>query len=392
MNEKKVRILAIVPSAFCFGLQHITLQLFDQLGLVWDAHFLVTRWNDGEFIRRLKELNLSYSLSWLGMFSRKMDWKNIRMTVHALSKLPRLYLDFRKIIREHRPDILFFANHHEMILLLPMLWNSKVPVICHMHDPSPAIPFQKFTFWLYDRVVTRYVAISHDVAGRLRALGCPPSKIEVIHNGVKLPSGAVDKSNFRNKWGFGESDFVIGIAGQMTATKGHEDLLEAFRKVRLIHPNLRVMIGGRKMEPLYQILTQWIDRYNLSNSVIFTDWISDMSSFYQSIDLFVLASRHDEGYGLVVAESMAAGTPALITASGGAQEIVQHGKTGWITEKNNPETMASALCYLLDHPDEYHEVKRQVSRRIQDEFTLEVMADRFSRFVSSLIRPYGIRP
>jgi len=55
--------------------------------------------------------------------------------------------------------------------------------------------------------------------------------------------------------------------------------------------------------------------------------------FYNSIDILILASRHDEGYGLVVAEAMACGKPVIITDSGGAAEIVVNAESGFIVKK-----------------------------------------------------------
>jgi len=60
-------------------------------------------------------------------------------------------------------------------------------------------------------------------------LGCPPEKITVVHNGIKLPVQAaqhITTSLF--DFGLPEKLFIIGITGQMTETKGHEDVLEAF--------------------------------------------------------------------------------------------------------------------------------------------------------------------
>ena len=90
----KIKILAVIPSGFCFGLQHVSIDLFANSKNWIDPHFLITRWNDGDFEKLVSRHGFTYSFSWLGMFSRKLDWRNLRMSLHALSKVPRLYYDF----------------------------------------------------------------------------------------------------------------------------------------------------------------------------------------------------------------------------------------------------------------------------------------------------------
>lgn len=391
MSEHRIKVLAIVPSAFCYGLQQITIEVFSALKPKLDSHFLVTRWNDGEFARRLDKHVISYSYSWLGMFSRRLDFRNLKMSLHALIMLPKLYIDFALIVRKKRPDILFFANHHELILLLPMLLFQKRPIICHMHDPSPAIRFQRFTFKWYSRVVDSFVAISHDVAGRLGDLGCAMSRIQVIHNGVSVPDPDELKQSGMSRFGFKSTDFVLGIAGQMTLTKGHLDVLMAFGEVHKVDSRIKLLIGSKKVEPLYSILTKYINDQGLQEAVLFTDWLPSMNKFYAAIDLFILASRHKEGYGLVVAEAMAAGVPALITDSGGAVELIENDFDGWIVPRENPGIMANKIIEIARNSDGYKLVKSRVRSKIINEFSIEVSAERLYAHCALVKKLYGVR-
>src|SRR6185295_6925740 len=203
-----------------------------------------TRWNDGEFAKRLSQYGFGFSYSWLGMFSRKMDWYNLRMSFQALIKLPRLYFDFIVLRIRKKPDIIFFANHHELIMLLPALFFTRIRVVCHMHDPSPIQPFHKFTFRLYNSVVDNFIAISKDVKMRLVELGCDKNKIIVVYNGVELPGkmNGMRSEKFIQMFGWPSKSFVVGIIGQMTATKGHEDLVEAIRLALQKNSDIRLVI------------------------------------------------------------------------------------------------------------------------------------------------------
>ncbi len=73
------------------------------------------------------------------MFSRKLDWVNLRMTLECLAKLPIAWSHCIRVWWSFRPDVIYVANHHEVILLWPLLLLMRQRVVCHMHDPpTPA--------------------------------------------------------------------------------------------------------------------------------------------------------------------------------------------------------------------------------------------------------------
>ena len=373
--KNKLKVFAIVPSAFCFGLQHITIDFFGSFTDV-ESLFLVTGWNNGDFINLLNRHELKHKIGWFGMFSRKMDWHNVKMSLQALIKLPGLYYGFYKTLKQFKPDILYFANHHELILLYPVLKCVKSPVVCHMHDPAPAIPFQKKTFSFYSAVVDRFIAISDNVKQRTIDLGCDPRKIDTLHNGIKLPVDPVTKREdvFIKRFSWDKDVFIVGITGQMTETKGHMDLLQAFKIAYSQNPNLRLVIGGKSMAPLYEQLQQQIAEWNLERVVCFSGWVSAVNIFFKNIDLFVLASRHDEGYGLVVAEAMAHQLPVVITNSGGAVEIVRNGENGYIVPKRDTKAMAEKLLHLSLNPEFGKQMGGNGEQIIRSKFNLKVQA------------------
>jgi glycosyltransferase involved in cell wall biosynthesis len=379
MNNQK-KLLAIIPTGFCFGLQHVTIDLLNATKNELDTHFLVSNWSNGDFEKLLNKSGFTYSYSWLGMFSRKTDWHNLKMSMVALIKLPLLYWHFIGLLRSKKPHILFFANHHELILLLPVLWFVRTPVVCHMHDPAPAIPFQQKTFSCYGKRVNLFIAISNDVKRRIILLGCASDKIKVVHNGIFLPKAISGNRNndfiISAKWA--EDVFIIGISGQMTETKGHEDLLDAFEIAYLQNKKLRLVLGGKQLEPMYFKLKEQIKAKRLENVVFFSGWLANASLFYKSIDVFVLASRHDEGFGLVVAEAMANLRPVIITRSGGAAEIVENGKSGIIVEKKDTAAMALAMLRYASDIKFYKFIQQKARVRIEDYFNINKAAISFS--------------
>ncbi len=99
-----------------------------------------------------------------------------------------------------------------------------------------------------------------------------------------------------------------------------------------------------------------------------------VNDFFRNIDLFVLASRHDEGYGLVVAEAMANYLPVVITNSGGAVEIVQDGINGFIVPKSNAEMMAEKIAMLASDVVLCKQMGNAGRKRIEEKFNIHSQA------------------
>lgn len=348
-----MKILAIVPSAFCYGLQNLTLSFFGNLSPRVQPFFLNTVWNDGEFPRRLDALGIPHQETYFGMVSRKLTLQLIKWVLHGLVMLPVGWFDFLCVVRRFRPDVIYVAERHAMIQLLPFLLWMRPKVVFHMHDPPPNIPFQRASFAVWRRAVGRFFFISENVRARTALLGPLGPRDVVIHNGVSvapLPLPRIRDPRFVRQFGWPEDCVIVGITGQMNPNKGHEDFLAAARTCAAEHLGLRFVIGGKPIAPFDARLAALVLEYGLADRVGFSGWLPSSQDFYSAVDILVLASRHDEGFGLVVAEAMERGAAVIATRSGGAVEIVEDGVSGFLVAKGAPAEIADRLSALTADP------------------------------------------
>jgi glycosyltransferase involved in cell wall biosynthesis len=379
-EPKKVKVLAIVPSAFCFGLQNLTLDFFRNVSPRILPFFLNTRWNDGEFPRRLDSLGVPHSATWLGMFSRRLDFYNLKMTLNCLIRLPIAYWDFVRIYRRFRPDVIYLANHHEMILLWPLLFLLRHKVVCHMHDPPPPIPFQRISFAIWRMAVNRFIFISESVRKRTELLGPNGPRDKLVVNGVQVSElnlPRVRDARFTNQFTWPQEVVIVGITGQMTATKGHEDFLTAAKIIAERDSNVRFVIGSRPLEPMFSRIKELIKEYNLTESVGFSGWLPAPQDFFSATDILVMASRHDEGFGLVVAEAMERGAVVVATRSGGAVEIIEDGVSGFLVSKNAPGEIAERVLALCSNPEMRKRLVQVGRARVETQFNLTTQSSVF---------------
>lgn len=233
----------------------------------------------------------------------------------------------------------------------------------------------------YNRGCHGVIAVSEFIRGLLIRSGISPSKIAVIPDGIYFPAKLPDtdeRKQIRANFGFGEADFVIGHAGAFTPEKGQEIALQAFKLLEQRLPQARLLLAGEG--PLLRVLRQeWGSR-----KVCFLGYVDDLCSFMNCLDLFIMPSL-SEGLGSSALIAMAHGVPVIASRVGGLPEIVDEGKTGWLTEPGSAaglaERMAAAAAdrRLLERAG-------FAAREKAWGFTSDIMAARTEDFYESVMK------
>lgn len=371
----------------------MTIRLFGMLSKQIKSHFLLTRWTDGEFGAELDKLSISHTSSWLGMFSRRLDWHNLKMTLHCLTKLPILYQDFLRLVKSYQPDVIYIGAYHEIILLFPLLKTMKVPVIYHVHNILPGGRFYDRSFNMWSKTIHHYIAVSESVGNSIKKHDIPSQVISVLYNGIDLSLFPyIEKRSilFTELYGWSEDSVIIGMTGQMFEGKGHLDFLQAANLVHKELPRARFVIGGHQHGDYYQELQKRVRELDLGDVVSFSGWEKEMSRFYSNIDIFVLPTSQDgEGFPLVIVEAMSIGLPVVVTRSGGAGESVDHGKSGLLIDRQSPGQLADALHLLVRSPEMRRSMGETGRKRAKSMFDLSQQAHRFEEIVKSVANSHG---
>jgi glycosyltransferase involved in cell wall biosynthesis len=196
------------------------------------------------------------------------------------------------------------------------------------------------------------IAASSSVKQNIVRLGVPADKISVVYNSVDLDRfnpELIDEAAFRKKLGYSSDVFLVGLVGQLSPWKGHRDFIKAARIVSEKHGDIVFPIVGALSGSDYEReLRSMVEELGLSSRVVFTGWYERAEEVYCGLDVTVLATTTEEPFGLVVAESMACGTPVVATRVGGVKEIVEDGVCGLLVEPNNPTGMAEAIIRLRE--------------------------------------------
>lgn len=387
-----MKILFVCGAGIISGREIATLNLMRGLSLRGhDVRCVASTWGDGKLAERLKAQGVpSVSLP-LGFISKTLSWSATLMTLDQLRRVPRLWLGFRRYLREFQPDIIVQTNFHHIFLLWPLLDARKT--FFHVHDSFPPGNFYRRLYRFLNRRLRAFIGVSSYIARNLVELGIPPEKVHAVHNGVMLEesmNGRKETSNSGAAATAAERDdsagaVALGIIGQIGEWKGHDDLIEALRELRAAGLSFSCTIYGSGRTEYVNALNERIERYELAASVHHAGFVDNPRDIYEAIDICVVPSRFQEPFGLVAAEAACFGVPVVATRRGGLPEIVQDGSTGYLVEAEAPRQLAEKLRLLIEDAALRRKMGTAARQYAAGQFTLDRMAQQVEAVVARAV-------
>jgi glycosyltransferase involved in cell wall biosynthesis len=193
-----------------------------------------------------------------------------------------------------------------------------------------------------------------------------------------LPS-ADQRSNARKRWGVQDHEFLFGCVSVFVPEKGQRHLIEALPRVRMLHPEARLLLAGDGAcrRELQMLATQ----LGLSEAVLFPGFMTNVEEAYAALDAFAFPSEF-EGLGTALQAAMAAGLPCISTKRGALGEVVDQERTALVVEPDGKEISVAMLRLLNDDALRKklgeagrREVEERFSGRRMVENTLRVYED-----------------
>jgi glycosyltransferase involved in cell wall biosynthesis len=256
-----------------------------------------------------------------------------------------------------------------------------IPQVCYFHGWTR----ENYRVRLYnalDRMVLRrcdrVVTVSQASARRLIDRGVSPDKISVVYNAISLEPDAIPPERRPNQIP------VIGVAGRLSSEKGIHDFLLALAQVRTRSATrfvARVFGSGPEEGRLKRMTTD----LKLSDCVSFEGFRSDLDQIYPQLDFLVMPSL-SEGHPVVILEGWKHGLGIIATRAGGIPEVVEHTKTGLLTDVGRPDQLAQAIEQALQDIPYMNRLGRAGFERVQTTYSYRRQATQLEEIYREVLQ------
>lgn len=271
-------------------------------------------------------------------------------------------------LRRNRPGAMLSVLNHANVIALVARRLAGVKtrlVVSERNSLKPSLAhsilirgrwmghFMRWTYPWADGVIAVSTGVADDLA---TTIGLSRDRIDVIYNPVDLTTVRQRAAErFDYPWfAPGEPPVILGV-GRLTLQKDFHSLIRAFAQLREYRPARLVILGEGDLRPGLQAL---IAELGLIEDVAMPGFCENPFVWMRKSAVFVCPSAW-EGFGNVLVEAMACGTPVVSTdCPGGPAEILENGKWGRLVPVGDVGVMADAITQTLDETDHPDVVKR----------------------------------
>ena len=203
-----------------------------------------------------------------------------------------------------------------------------------------------------------------------------------IPNGYDLNFLKIDKFQkikFKKKIKIKNKIPLIGTVARYDPQKDHLNLLNSLSLIRLKKIKFSCILVGSNMNRNNTQLSYEIKKLKLTKHVKLLGRNDNILQVMNGLDIHILSSSYGEGFPNVVAESMACGTPSIVTDVGDAAFVV--GKTGWVVPPKNSFKLAKAIESALNEKStiKWNNRCKTARSRIMKKFTVGKMIKLYNK-------------
>lgn len=247
----------------------------------------------------------------------------------------------------------------------------------------------KYGDWLGSRVIWAMkhsqgiIGVSQFVEQSIIEHGHPADKVYHVLNSLNINEWdyTLDRNIIRKEFDIAPDTLLITLISRAVPSKGHDLLLRAVAKIKARVPCFKVLIVGDDDPGVLEMgrsyvaeLKELTYELGLTEQVIFSGTRGDVQHILAASDLFAMPAV-DEGFGLAFLEAMAMKKPVIALDSGGAPEVVEHGKAGLLSEPGNILQLAENIQTLLENAELRLQMGEYGRKRAEEYFNAQRMAN-----------------
>lgn len=142
-------------------------------------------------------------------------------------------------------------------------------------------------------------------------------------------------------------------------------------------------------EDYKQRLYQDVVDLGLGDRVSFLGFRSDVAQLMSACDLVAHTSTEPEPFGRVIVEAMLCGTPIVAAAAGGVVELIEPGKTGWLTLPGDVLKLAEIIQQCQSQPEQTIAIAQHAQQVASQRFNLDTTNQQIDQLLQQVVSDRG---
>lgn len=349
---------------------------------------LIGLFADGSFRELLQQHNIpARVLTTRSIQVRKQS--NILQSLGSIGTIAPLIAQVTQLARNY--DVIYANTQKALIVGALASLLAHRPLVYHLHDILSTDHFSSTNCYLAVTLANRFASIvianSHATQAAFLAAGGRADITHVVYNGFDIQSyqqNHLHSEQICNQLGLTEGQFLVGHFSRLSPWKGQHILLTALAQCP---QNVVAIFVGDALfgeEDYVRQIHQQVSELQLEKRVKFLGFRSDVISLMRACHLVTHTSTAPEPFGRVIVEAMLCGCPVVASQAGGATELVETGKTGWLVSPGEPTQLASVIMSCLDQPEKIAAIAHQGQLAASQRFNLEIIEQQLAQLLSQL--------
>ena len=318
------------------------------------------------------------------LVSMGCEYHDIKISRHGTNPIQDIKLinDYRKLIREVKPDIVFSYTIKPNIYGGMACKKYNVPYVVNITGLGTAVEnngvIQKITLMLYrfafSKVRTVYFQNEENMeffAKHKLALG----------KYVLLPGSGVNLIRFPYIQYPKDNIVRFAFVSRIMKEKGIDQFLDAAEYIKHKYTNTEFHVCGF-CEAEYN---GKLSEFNDNGIVIYHGMVNNVSEFMADMSCIVHPSYYPEGMSNVLLEACATGRPIITTDRSGCREVIEDGVNGYMISQKNSNALIEAIEKFLVLTVEEREQMGCAGRlKVEREFDRQIIVEKYIEEIESI--------
>ena len=260
----------------------------------------------------------------------------------------------------------------------------EIPIVTTLHGTDITLvgshPFYRPAVTFSINHSDRVTAVSKSLKEDTLNLFDIKKKIDVIPNFIDIESIASKDKPCKRSLLAEKKEKIITHISNFRPLKRIIDVIDIFKGINS-KINSKLMMVGEGPEKRRAL--RYVSDNKLKDKILFLGNSSEIDKILCYSDLFLLPSEK-ESFGLSALEAMAHGVPIISSNAGGIPEVNLNGKTGFISNIGDTDSMINNAISLLSNPQKHKLFKKQAELQAK-KFDLESVVDSYERIYNDAV-------